>query len=578
MKNKIIYSFVLFTLNFVCFAQVKALRIGDSPSSMSPSAALEIASTNKGLLPPRMTNTQMTTITTPVDGLIVFCTDCAPIGMYLRSEGVWSNLRNTETTEATSATKGIIQLTGDLGGTAAAPTVPGLANKENTIAAGTTTQYYRGDKSWQTLNKTAVGLANVDNTTDANKPISTATQTALDTKEATENKSTDITTDATSDEKFPSVKAVKAYVDTQVIAAKVVDANASTKGKIQLAGDLSGTADAPTVPGLANKENIIAAGTTTQYYRGDKSWQTLDKTAVGLANVDNTTDANKPISTAAQTALDTKEAIANKSTDVTTDATSDEKFPSVKAVKTYVDTQVTAATPDANVSTKGKIQLAGDLGGDASAPTIKNNAVTTTKIADANVTESKIASDAITSAKIADNAVTTTKISAGTSATSQRVLSANETGTVSWSSAPFLTEWNVQGSGNIAIRGNSNWTDDAFETPYFTNTVTLPKGKYLFMNKNSIYHWGTLLGDSEGSTIVVETNVVAGTITGQTNIYIKNCFVSEYTPNGQMMIFEVTSESANIRFRYRPTRTDEVQSAFRIVGTTGFGGSIYKVF
>ena len=28
-----------------------------------------------------------------------------------------------------------------------------------------------------------VGLANVDNTTDANKPVSTATQTALDLKE-----------------------------------------------------------------------------------------------------------------------------------------------------------------------------------------------------------------------------------------------------------------------------------------------------------------------------------------------------------------------------------------------------------
>jgi hypothetical protein len=32
------------------------------------------------------------------------------------------------------------------------------------------------------LNKTAVGLGNVDNTSDANKPVSTATQTALDAK------------------------------------------------------------------------------------------------------------------------------------------------------------------------------------------------------------------------------------------------------------------------------------------------------------------------------------------------------------------------------------------------------------
>jgi len=57
-----------------------------------------------------------------------------------------------------------------------------LDGKEATITAGTTSQYYRGDKSFQTLDKTAVGLGNVDNTSDANKPISTATQTALDGK------------------------------------------------------------------------------------------------------------------------------------------------------------------------------------------------------------------------------------------------------------------------------------------------------------------------------------------------------------------------------------------------------------
>jgi len=55
-----------------------------------------------------------------------------------------------------------------------------------------------------------------------------------------------------------------------------------------------------------SKENSITLGTTAQYWRGDKSWQTLDKTAVGLANVDNTSDANKPVSTATQTALNLK--------------------------------------------------------------------------------------------------------------------------------------------------------------------------------------------------------------------------------------------------------------------------------
>jgi len=58
-------------------------------------------------------------------------------------------------------------------------------------------------------------------------------------------------------------------------------------------------------------EPVITAGTTSQYLRGDKSWQTLDKSAVGLNNVDNTSDANKPVSTAQQTALNLKANLAS---------------------------------------------------------------------------------------------------------------------------------------------------------------------------------------------------------------------------------------------------------------------------
>jgi hypothetical protein len=53
-------------------------------------------------------------------------------------------------------------------------------------------------------------------------------------------------------------------------------ATTTAKGIIKLAGDLSGTADVPTVPGLTSKEPTISAGTTSQYWRGDKTWQTLD--------------------------------------------------------------------------------------------------------------------------------------------------------------------------------------------------------------------------------------------------------------------------------------------------------------
>lgn len=69
-------------------------------------------------------------------------------------------------------------LAGDVVGLSA--TVTGLLGSyESTITAGTTGQYWRGDKSWQTLNSAAVGLGNVTNTSDASKPVSTAQATAL---------------------------------------------------------------------------------------------------------------------------------------------------------------------------------------------------------------------------------------------------------------------------------------------------------------------------------------------------------------------------------------------------------------
>lgn len=78
----------------------------------------------------------------------------------------------------------------------------------------------------------------------------------------------------------------------------------STPSWGSITGTLGSQSDLNTA--LNGKESSITAGTTAQYYRGDKTFQTLDKSAVGLGNVDNTSDANKPISTATQTALNAK--------------------------------------------------------------------------------------------------------------------------------------------------------------------------------------------------------------------------------------------------------------------------------
>jgi hypothetical protein len=100
----------------------------------------------------------------------------------------------------------------------------------------------------------------------------------------------------------------------------------------------------------------------------------------------------KATATDVATALSNKENVNNKSISITTDAASDIKYASVKSVKTYVDAQISNANiADADANNKGKIQLAGDLAGTAAAPTLANNAITTSKIIDAAVTNAKIA-------------------------------------------------------------------------------------------------------------------------------------------------------------------------------------------
>jgi hypothetical protein len=59
-------------------------------------------------------------------------------------------------------------------------------SKENTITgSGNPAQFWNGNKTFASVTKSDVGLGNVDNTSDADKPVSTAVSTALSGKEPT---------------------------------------------------------------------------------------------------------------------------------------------------------------------------------------------------------------------------------------------------------------------------------------------------------------------------------------------------------------------------------------------------------
>jgi hypothetical protein len=221
------------------------------------------------------------------------------------------------------------------------------------------------------ITNTMVGLGNVDNTSDANKPVSTATQTALDLKSplagpvftgtvilpsttsigdvsATEigyvngvtsaiqtqldQKTTDLSNhslDSTSVHGIADTAelATKTYADSAVSTHQSDSTNihgiADTAALVTLTGTetLTGKTIAlgvNTVSGTTAQFNTAItdgdfatlAGTETLTNKTITSPSGLVKADVGLGNVDNTSDASKPVSTATQTALDLKANLA----------------------------------------------------------------------------------------------------------------------------------------------------------------------------------------------------------------------------------------------------------------------------
>ena len=73
----------LILITIVVFASFSQSSIGIGTVTPDPSAILDVNSTDKGFLPPRMTGAQMYAINNPVDGLMIYCLDCTPKGVYI---------------------------------------------------------------------------------------------------------------------------------------------------------------------------------------------------------------------------------------------------------------------------------------------------------------------------------------------------------------------------------------------------------------------------------------------------------------------------------------------------------------
>src|ERR1700704_4248977 len=86
--------FVLLALTLViCGTKLSAqqVTISNNSPSMDPGAILDIKSTDKGILLPRMTAGQRNAISQPAKGLLVFQTDGTP-GFYYYDGNFWVSL------------------------------------------------------------------------------------------------------------------------------------------------------------------------------------------------------------------------------------------------------------------------------------------------------------------------------------------------------------------------------------------------------------------------------------------------------------------------------------------------------
>ena len=67
----------------VVFASFSQSSVGVGTVTPNLSAILDVDSTNKGFLPPRMSGGQMNAISNPAEGLMVYCTSCTTNGVYI---------------------------------------------------------------------------------------------------------------------------------------------------------------------------------------------------------------------------------------------------------------------------------------------------------------------------------------------------------------------------------------------------------------------------------------------------------------------------------------------------------------
>ena len=84
--------FILLAIFTTVAATAQSVGINADGSSANASAMLDVSSTTKGFLPPRMTYAQREAITTPAIGLMIYCTNCGSGQAQVYDGSAWVNM------------------------------------------------------------------------------------------------------------------------------------------------------------------------------------------------------------------------------------------------------------------------------------------------------------------------------------------------------------------------------------------------------------------------------------------------------------------------------------------------------